>query len=187
MDSRILVFKEQFFMQKLLILFLFLVLSVCFSGCNSYILQDIIGNPTKHLDTYSKNFVVLLEYKPEYVYNKLKAYLNTNQCNIYKTQKISKNSKIYARNLVKIFKNVNITTDILFDISLDEKANMAEIKIVSLNYELAEYFGDVLKDILQNAERKDKELEAKRLEDLKKEEIAKNKKNINPEGATQKI
>ena len=180
----------------ILILFPFLI---CCIGCSPvYVIQDIIGNPTKHLDTYNKNFVVLVEYQPDYVFTKLKSYFYANQSDVYKIEKKLKYAKIYARNLGKIFKNVNITTDLYLNISLDEKTGLTAIKIVSLNYELAEYFNDVVKEILQEEERKDKELEAKKLEELKQAEeeeaLKKSEKtienktaDIRDEGAAKKL
>jgi len=164
------------FTKKFLIFFNFLFLVIIFSlfiGCNSYIIQNIIGNPTKHLDTYNKNFTVILEYKPDYVFSKLKSYFYENQADVYKVEqfvensKNSKGSKIYVRNLSKIFKNVNITTDLCLNIVADKNDDKnTVVKIVSLNYELAEYLKDVLKDILQAQEQKEKELEIKRSETL---------------------
>jgi len=159
-------------MKKLLIFCALVLVVLGLTGCNTYFVQDFIGNPTKHLDNHNKNFIVLVEYKPDYVYNKLKTYFYANQADIYKTYKTQKDAKIYVRNLAKVFKNLNMTTDLYFNISQDEKTNGAVIKIVSLNYELAEYFYDTVKDILMEAERKDKEQEAKRLEELNKEKQA---------------
>lgn len=146
---------------------------ITFAGCNTYVVQDIIGKPTKHLDNYNKSFVVLVEYKQEFAYNKLRSYFYANQADVYKT---IKNSKIYVRNLSKIFKNVNLTTDLCINVSIDEKTKMTAIKIVSLNYELAEYFYDTVKDTLQEEDRKDKEQESKRLEEIKQAEENKMKK-----------
>jgi len=66
---------------------IFFIIIVQIIGCNTYVIQDIIGNPTKHLDNNKKKFVISLDYKPEYVYNKLKAYFYKNQADIYKTKK----------------------------------------------------------------------------------------------------
>jgi len=153
-------------------IFVFLWLVLCgliFSGCNSYIVQDIIGKPTKHLDNYNKNFIVLVEYNPDYVYNKLKAYFYRNQSDIYKTYKTNEDFRIYVRNLAKIFRNVNTTTGLYLNISKDNNSEFAIIKIVSMNYELAEYFNDTIKNILIAEQQRDKEIEAKRLEEEEKE------------------
>ena len=146
-------------------LMLFCGLSLCFFGCNSYVIQDIIGNPTVHLDKYDKFFIQSVEYKPDYIFSRLKKYLYSKQADIYKE---SKNSRIYVRNLGKIFVNVSVTTDLLIEISKVSDTK-SKIKIVSYNRELAQYFNDVMQDILVET-KEEKELKEGMTNPLKKGE-----------------
>ncbi|MCP4482713.1 MAG: hypothetical protein GY817_08200 [bacterium] len=109
---------------------------ILFTGCNSYVIQNFIGTPTTHLDTYNKYYQTKTKiFDPDYL-KKVRSYLYKNEADIYKQTETS----LYVRNLQNIFQHALRTTSVKLDFSQKN----GTINIISKNLELAEYLKDTL-------------------------------------------
>ncbi len=121
--------------------FLIFSFNLFFCGCSFF--QGFIGSPGKILDK-NENFVeISLNYKPDFVFQEIKKYFAKNSVVVYKEQK---NMKIYARNFGKVYKNVNMSTEVL--LKLEENGEFTNIKISSFNRDLAENLKQKMKEII---------------------------------------
>ncbi|MFC1484840.1 hypothetical protein ACFL5N_00110 [bacterium] len=123
---------------------LFILFVICFCGCIRYTAENVIGAPRAHLDSYDNFYVILVEHEPEYIYNKFTLFFKDKEADVYRTKK---NDKIYVRNLKKIFVHALDSTCLGIYISKISDTQ-TQIKFVSKNHELAEFFKDMSIDLI---------------------------------------